>query len=402
MQEELQQFRINKVWELVPRPKNHPVIGTKWVFRNKLDDKGKVTRNKARLVAKGYSQEEGIDYDETYAPVARLEAIRLLLAYACFHNFKLFQMDVKSAFLNGYIKEEVYVEQSPGFEEPRKTDYVYRLKKALYGLKQAPRAWYERLSNFLLQNDFTKGKVDTTLFVKRKSKLSSPKVIKMPFKMVARRRSSRILDQDSKSTALAEYLEVSDSESDHHEGPSEATPPQRSSPPKSSGKTDFRFRSIKRVWEVYQRLKRNNASASILLACLKDNGFRSEEHLVQNYSVYCTKSEQVPASSTSKEPSSRKGKEKVGEYSTPSAKKSVPISPKSTSASKFVIFDNDARFFDTFEMKVGIASGVPGTGGFPVTEKLFSWCLTLSPSESSLVESHRRLPFVKSRRDSRI
>ena len=141
MQEELQQFKINNVWKLVSRPKDRPVIGTKWVFRNKLDDKGKVVRNKARLVAKGYSQEEGIDYDETYAPVARLEAIRLLLAYACYNDFKLFQMDVKSAFLNGYIKEEVYVEQPPGFEEPRRKDLVYLLNKALYGLKQAPRAW---------------------------------------------------------------------------------------------------------------------------------------------------------------------------------------------------------------------------------------------------------------------
>ena len=166
MQDELNQFERNQVWSLIPRPKDKAVIGTKWVFKNKLDENGKVVRNKARLVAKGYSQEEGIDFDETYAPVARLEAIRLLLAYACYKNFKLFQMDVKSAFLNGYIKEEVYVEQPPGFEDPFKENYVFKLKKALYGLKQAPRAWYDRLSQFLITNGFKRGKVDTTLFLK--------------------------------------------------------------------------------------------------------------------------------------------------------------------------------------------------------------------------------------------
>ncbi|GJY32205.1 retrovirus-related pol polyprotein from transposon TNT 1-94 [Tanacetum coccineum] len=115
MQEELNQFIANDVWELVPQPKNMTIIGTKWVFRNKLDENGIVSRNKARLVAQGYNQQEGIDYDETYAPVARLESIRILLAYACALDFKLFQMDVKSAFLNGFINEEVYVAQPPGF-----------------------------------------------------------------------------------------------------------------------------------------------------------------------------------------------------------------------------------------------------------------------------------------------
>ena len=168
MQEELNQFERNNVWKLVEKPENYPVIGTKWVFRNKLDEHGIIIRNKARLVAKGYNQEEGIDYEETYAPVARLEAIRMLLAYASIMNFKLYQMDVKSAFLNGLIQEEVYVEQPPGFEIPDKPNHVYKLQKALYGLKQAPRAWYERLSNFLLEKDFSRGKVDTTLFIKRK------------------------------------------------------------------------------------------------------------------------------------------------------------------------------------------------------------------------------------------
>ena len=168
MQEELNQFERNNVWKLVEKPKNYPVIGTKWVFRNKLDEHGIIIRNKARLVAKGYNQEEGINYEETYAPVARLEAIRMLLAYASIMNFKLYQMDVKSACLNGLIQEEVYVEQPPGFEIPDKPNHVYKLQKALYGLKQAPRAWYERLSNFLLEKEFSRGKVDTTLFIKRK------------------------------------------------------------------------------------------------------------------------------------------------------------------------------------------------------------------------------------------
>ena len=153
---------------MVPCPKDHSVIGTKWVFKNKLDESAIIVRNKARLVAKGYNQEEGIDYEETYAPVARLEDIRVLLAFACIKGFKLYQMDVKSAFLNGYIMEEVYVEQPPGFEDETKPDHIFKLKKALYGLKQAPRAWYERLSKFLLDQNFVRGKVDTTLFIKHK------------------------------------------------------------------------------------------------------------------------------------------------------------------------------------------------------------------------------------------
>ncbi|KAL8087865.1 hypothetical protein AgCh_037851 [Apium graveolens] len=133
---ELNQFERNKVWKLVPAPKNRSVIGTKWVFRNKMDENGIVTRNKARLVAKGYSQEEGIDYDETFAPVARLEAIRIFLAFAAHSNFKVYQMNVKSAFLNGELEEEVYVQQPPSFEDPEFLDFVYQLLKALYGLKE--------------------------------------------------------------------------------------------------------------------------------------------------------------------------------------------------------------------------------------------------------------------------
>jgi hypothetical protein len=137
------------------------------VFTNKQDQNGMVVRNKARLVAQGYTQVEGLDFGETYAPVARLEAFRILLAYACAHNIKLYQIDVKSAFLNGYINELVYVEQPSNFEDDKKPNHVYKLKKALYGLKQASRAWYERLRDFLLSKRFKMEKVDTTLFTKK-------------------------------------------------------------------------------------------------------------------------------------------------------------------------------------------------------------------------------------------
>jgi len=140
MQEELNNFERNQVWTLVERP-NTNVIGTKLVFHNKQDENGVVTRNKTRLVAQGYTQVEGLDFDETFAPVARLESIRMLFAFAAHNNFKLHEMDVKSAILNGPIQELVYVEQPPGFEDPKFPNHIYKLQKALYGLKQAPRAW---------------------------------------------------------------------------------------------------------------------------------------------------------------------------------------------------------------------------------------------------------------------
>jgi hypothetical protein len=124
MHEELNNFIRNQVWEVVERPKGHNVIGTRWVFRNKQDQDGIIVRNKARLVSQGYTQVEGLDFGETYAPVVRLKAIRILLAYACAHNIKLYQMDVKSAFLDGYINEEVYVEQPPDFEDDMEPNHV--------------------------------------------------------------------------------------------------------------------------------------------------------------------------------------------------------------------------------------------------------------------------------------
>ncbi|GJU93450.1 putative ribonuclease H-like domain-containing protein [Tanacetum coccineum] len=137
------------------------------VYRNKKDERGIVVRNKARLVAQGYTQEEGIDYDEVFAPVARIKAIRLFLAYASFMNFVVYQMDVKSEFLYGKIKEEVYVCQPLGFEDPKFPDRVYKVEKTLYSLHQALRAWYKTLSTYLLENGFQKGTIDNTLFIKK-------------------------------------------------------------------------------------------------------------------------------------------------------------------------------------------------------------------------------------------
>jgi hypothetical protein len=165
MQEEINNFKRNEAWSLVPCPKQN-VVGTKWVFRNKQDGYRVVTRNKAIVVAKCYAQVAGLDFEGTFAPVARLESIHILLVYAAHHSFKLYQMDIKSAFLNGPIKEEVYVEQPSSFEDYMYPDHVYKLSKALYGLKQTPRAWYEWLRDFLISNAFKVGKADPTLFTK--------------------------------------------------------------------------------------------------------------------------------------------------------------------------------------------------------------------------------------------
>ncbi|GKF35115.1 putative ribonuclease H-like domain-containing protein [Tanacetum coccineum] len=140
MQDELLQFKLQKVWTRVDLPNGKRPIGTKWVYRNKKDERGIMIKNKARLVTQGYTQEEGIDYDE---------------------------MDVKSAFLYGKMEEEVYVCQPPGFEDPDFPNRVYKVEKALYGLHQAPKAWYETLSTYLLDNGFQRRKIDKTLFIRR-------------------------------------------------------------------------------------------------------------------------------------------------------------------------------------------------------------------------------------------
>nr|GEY55613.1 retrovirus-related Pol polyprotein from transposon TNT 1-94 [Tanacetum cinerariifolium] len=139
------------------------------IYKVKLDELGGILKNKARLVAHGYRQEEGIDFEESFAPVARLDAIQIFLAYVAHKNMVVYQMDVKTAFLNGNLREEVYVSQANGFVDHDNPNHVYKLKKALYGLKQAPRAWYDMLSSFLISQDFSKGLVDLTLFIRRNS-----------------------------------------------------------------------------------------------------------------------------------------------------------------------------------------------------------------------------------------
>ena len=170
MHQELHQFVRNDVWELVPGPKDTRVIDTKWIFKNKTSEDGEVVRNKSRLVAQGYTQVEGVDFDESFASIARQESIRFLLSIACIMNFKLYQMDVKSAFLNGLLNEEVFVEQPKGFQDPHFLDHVLRLKKALYRLKQASKVWYDSLTTYLLDHGFKRGQADWTLFVKRDEK----------------------------------------------------------------------------------------------------------------------------------------------------------------------------------------------------------------------------------------
>nr|GEX04010.1 hypothetical protein [Tanacetum cinerariifolium] len=168
--EELLQFKIQKVWILVDLLFGKKAIGTKWVYRNKNDERGIVVRNKARLVAQGHRQEERIDYNEFFAPVARIEAIKIFLAFASFMGFIVYQMDMKSSFLYGTIDEEAYVTQPSGFVDPKYPKKVYKVVKALYGLHQALRSWYATLSTFLLKNGYRRGTIDKTLFIKKDKK----------------------------------------------------------------------------------------------------------------------------------------------------------------------------------------------------------------------------------------
>nr|GEW91840.1 retrovirus-related Pol polyprotein from transposon TNT 1-94 [Tanacetum cinerariifolium] len=167
MQEELLQFKWLDVWVLVPAPDNITPLTLKWLFKNKNDEENTVIRNKSCLVVRGYHQEEGIDLEESFTPVSRMEAIRIFLAYIAHKSFTMFQMDVKTAFMHGSLKEDVYMCQPEGFIDADHPSHVFKLKKALYGLKQAPRAWYDELSMFLLQNHFFKGTIDPTLFIRR-------------------------------------------------------------------------------------------------------------------------------------------------------------------------------------------------------------------------------------------
>nr|GEX41183.1 hypothetical protein [Tanacetum cinerariifolium] len=167
MQEELLQLERLDVWVLVPVPDNISPLTLKWLFKNKHDEEQTVIQNKSRLVVRGYRQKEGIDFEESFASVSRMEAIRIFLAYAAHKSFSVFQMDVKTAFLHGSLKEDVYVCRHEGFIDADHPSHVYKLQKALYGLKQAPREWYDELSTFLLQNHFFKGTIDPMLFIRR-------------------------------------------------------------------------------------------------------------------------------------------------------------------------------------------------------------------------------------------
>ncbi|GJZ43805.1 retrovirus-related pol polyprotein from transposon TNT 1-94 [Tanacetum coccineum] len=170
MQDGIHEFDRLQVWELVPQPDCVIIIALKWIYKVKLDEYGDVLKNKARLVAKGYQQEEGIDFEESFAPVSRIEAIHIFIANAASKNMTIYQMDVKTAFLNCELKEEVYVSHPEGFIDPDHPTHVYRLKKALYSLKQAPQAWYDTLSRFLLDNKFSKDAVELTLFTRKTGK----------------------------------------------------------------------------------------------------------------------------------------------------------------------------------------------------------------------------------------
>jgi hypothetical protein len=166
MKEEIKMIEKNDTWQLVDRPQNRKIIGVKWVYRTKLNVDGSINKHKARLAVKGYSQVFGVDFSETFAPVARLDTIRMLLALAAQNAWKIYQLDVKSAFLNGYLEEEIYVEQPEGFKVEGREDKIYLLRKALYGRKQALRAWYSRIDEYLQGLGFVKSPSEATLYVK--------------------------------------------------------------------------------------------------------------------------------------------------------------------------------------------------------------------------------------------
>ncbi|CAL2253822.1 unnamed protein product [Prunus armeniaca] len=168
MTEEMLMIEKNSTWELVDRLSNKPIVGVKWVYKTKLNLDGSIQKHKARLVAKGYTQKLGVDFNETFAPVARLDTIRTLIALAAQKGWKLWQLDVKSSFLNGVLEEEVYVDQPDGFVVEEAEDKVYRLRKALYGLKQAPRAWYSEIDTYLIHCGFHRSSSEATLYVRNK------------------------------------------------------------------------------------------------------------------------------------------------------------------------------------------------------------------------------------------
>jgi hypothetical protein len=164
MQMEMDAVERNKTWELADLPAGHHAISLKWVFKLKKDETGEVIKHKAHLVARGFVQQEGIDFDDAFAPVARMESVRLLLALATQEGWRVHHMDVKSAFLNGDLKEEVYVHQPPGFAIPGKEGKVLRLRKALYGLRQAPRAWNAKMDSTLKEMGFEQSPHEAAIY----------------------------------------------------------------------------------------------------------------------------------------------------------------------------------------------------------------------------------------------
>lgn len=166
MNAEMESIERNQTWELVDQPEGTNIIGVKWVFKTKYNEHGDLDKHKARLVAKGYAQRFGVDYNEVYAPVARWDTIRIIIATAAYQNWNIYQLDVKSAFLHGELQENVYVDQPQGFEKRGSEEKVYRLKKTLYGLKQAPRAWFSKIESYIIREGFKKNDSEHTLFVK--------------------------------------------------------------------------------------------------------------------------------------------------------------------------------------------------------------------------------------------
>lgn len=160
------QLKKNETWFLTEIPPDKKIVGLKWIYKTKYKPNGEVQRHKAHLVAKGYIQEYGIDFEEVFSHVARMDTVRMLLALAAQKGWKVFHLDVKSVFLNGEIKEDVYVQQPRGFEVPGSEYKVYKLKKALYGLKHAPRAWYTKVDNYFLSQGFLKNANEHTLYKK--------------------------------------------------------------------------------------------------------------------------------------------------------------------------------------------------------------------------------------------
>jgi hypothetical protein len=164
MVEEYDSIVKNSAWEIVPRPIDKSVVGSRWIYKVKKDANGSVEKYKARFLAQVFSQIEGIDYDDTFSPITRYSSIRSILSLSAQMGWRIHQMDVKTMLLNGIIEEEVYIEQPEGFETFDRESHVYRLKRALYGLKQAPHAWYTRIDSYFTRLGFTKSEADANLY----------------------------------------------------------------------------------------------------------------------------------------------------------------------------------------------------------------------------------------------